>query len=346
MKAVYIEQHGGVDALVYGDLPEPRPGPNDVKVRVRATSINRLDLFTRAGVRGTRIPLSGPHVLGGDTAGDVVEAGAEVSGVAVGDRVVVNPRLTCGVCSQCAQGADDLCASPGRIGSTAQGSYAEYVAVPAFNAVPLPDAVGYEQAASLPTVFLPSWSLLVRKAGLKPWETALVLSASSGVGTAAIQVGKNVVGATVIATTSSREKARMAVDLGADAAIDYTTEDVTARVKELTGGRGADVVMDHVGADAWPAAMAALAPGGRYGICGVTSGYRADLQMGLLFLKQQTVFGVFMGRRGELRHIVKMAERGLIRGVIHKTYPLSDTARAHEDMEARSFFGKLVLTVP
>ena len=317
-----------------------------MKVRVRATSINRLDLFTRAGVRGTRIPLSGPHVLGGDTAGDVVEAGAEVSGVAVGDRVVVNPRLTCGVCSQCAQGADDLCASPGRIGSTAQGSYAEYVAVPAVNVVPLPDSVGYEQAASLPTVFLPSWSLLVRKAGLKPWETALVLSASSGVGTAAIQVAKNVVGATVIATTSSREKARMAVDLGADAAVDYTTEDVTVRVKELTGGRGADVVMDHVGADAWPAAMAALAPGGRYGICGVTSGYRADLQMGLLFLKQQTVFGVFMGRRGELRHIVKMAERGLIRGVIHKTYPLSGTARAHEDMEARSFFGKLVLTVP
>ena len=260
--------------------------------------------------------------------------------------MVVNPRLTCGVCSQCVVGADDLCASPGRIGSTANGSYAEYVSVPAVNVVPLPDAVSYEQGASMPTVFLPSWSLLVRKAELKPWETALVLSASSGVGTAAIQVAKNVVGATVIATTSSQEKARMAAALGADATIDYTAEDVTARVKEFTGGRGADVVLDHVGSDAWPAAMAALAPGGRYGICGVTSGYRAELQMGMLFLKQQTVFGVFMGRRGELRHIVRMAERGVIRGVIHKTYPLSDTAMAHEEMEARSFFGKLVLTVP
>ena len=346
MKAVYIEEHGGIEALRYGDLPEPEVGPNDVKVRVRATSINRLDLFTRAGVRGTRIRLSGPHILGGDTAGDVVETGGEVTGVAAGDRVVVNPRLTCGVCSQCVVGADDLCASPGRIGSTANGSYAEYVSVPAVNVVPLPDAVSYEQGASMPTVFLPSWSLLVRKAELKPWETALVLSASSGVGTAAIQVAKNVVGATVIATTSSQEKARMAAALGADATIDYTAEDVTARVKELTGGRGADVVLDHVGSDAWPAAMAALAPGGRYGICGVTSGYRAELQMGMLFLKQQTVFGVFMGRRGELRHIVRMAERGVVRGVIHKTYPLSDTAMAHEEMEARSFFGKLVLTVP
>ena len=261
MKAVYIEEHGGIEALTYGDLPEPEVGPNDVKVRVRATSINRLDLFTRAGVRGTRVRLAGPHILGGDTAGDVVEAGSEVTGVAAGDRVVVNPRLTCGVCPHCATGADDLCAAPGRIGSTAQGSYAEYVSVPAVNVVPLPDAVSYEQAASLPTVFLPSWSLLVRKAELKPWETALVLSASSGVGTAAIQVARNVVGATVIATTSSREKARMATELGADAAIDYTAEDVTARVKELTGGRGADVVLDHVGSDAWPAAMAALAPG-------------------------------------------------------------------------------------
>ena len=180
---------------------------------------------------------------------------------------------------------------------------------------------------------------------LKPWETALVLSASSGVGTAAVQVAKNMVGATVIATTSTDEKARMAAELGADAVINYTTEDVTARVKELTGGRGADVVVDHVGSDAWPAATAALAPGGRYGICGVTSGYRAELQMGMLFLKQQTILGVFTGRGGDLRHIVQMVERGVIRGVIHKTYPLDEAAKAHEDMEGRSFFGKLVLTV-
>jgi NADPH:quinone reductase-like Zn-dependent oxidoreductase len=345
MKAVYIEEHGGVEALTYGDLPEPEVGPNDVKVRVRATSINHLDLFTRAGVRGTRIALTGPHILGGDTAGDVVETGGEVTGLAPGDRVVVNPRLTCGRCTQCAAGTDELCASSGRIGSTTAGSYAEYVSVPAVNAVRLPDSVSYEQGASLPTVFLPSWSLLLRKAELKPWETALVLSASSGVGTAAIQVAKNVIGATVIATTSSEEKARMATELGADATIEYATEDVTARVKELTAGKGADVVLDHVGSDAWPAAMAALAPGGRYGICGVTSGYRAELQMGMLFLKQQTVFGVFMGRSGDLRHIVKLVERGVIRGIIHKTYPLSEAARAHDEMEARSFFGKLVLTV-
>jgi NADPH:quinone reductase-like Zn-dependent oxidoreductase len=346
MKAVYIEKHGGVDALTCGDLPEPDVGPNDVKVRVRATSVNRLDLFTRAGVKGTRVALSGPHILGGDTAGDVVETGSAVTGLAPGDRVVINPRLTCGRCAQCAGGSDELCSSSGRIGSTTAGSYAEYVSVPAVNAVPLPDSVSYEQGASLPTVFMPSWSLLLRKADLKPWETALVLSASSGVGTAAIQVAKNVVGATVIATTSTDEKARMATELGADAVVNYTTEDVTTRVRNLTGGRGADVVLDHVGADAWPTATAALAPGGRYGICGVTSGYRAELQMGTLFLKQQTILGVFMGRSGDLSHIVQMAERGVIRGVIHKTYPLQEAAKAHEDMEAQTFFGKLVLIVP
>ncbi len=162
----------------------------------------------------------------------------------------------------------------------------------------------------------------------------------------AIQVARNVVGATVIATTSTDEKARMAGELGADSVVNYTTEDVAARVKELTGGLGADVVLDHVGADAWPAATAALAAGGRYGICGVTSGYRAELQMGTLFLKQQTILGVFMGRSGDLRQIVQMAGRGVIRGVIHTTYPLQDAAKAHEEMEAQSFFGKLVLTVP
>ncbi|MDP6402964.1 MAG: zinc-binding dehydrogenase [SAR202 cluster bacterium] len=345
MKAVYITEHGGTEVLTYGDLPEPVVGPNDVRIRVRACAINRLDVFTRAGVRGTRRSSSEPHILGGDVSGDIVEVGSEVSRVKSGDRVVVNPVLTCRQCTYCIGGQEELCVKPGMLGSTTNGGYAEYVTLPGVNTQPLPDSISYEQAASMPTVFLPCWSILMRRAALKPWETVLVLSASSGVGTAAIQVAKNVIGARVITTTSTEEKAEKARELGADEAINYAEEDVAKRVKELTG-RGVDVVVDHVGADFWPAAMASLAPGGRYGICGVTSGYRAELQMGLMFLKHQTVLGVFMGRKEDLRQIVDRAAKGEIRGVVHETFPLEDAARAHETMESRNFFGKLVLTVP
>ncbi len=343
MKAVYIREHGGRDVLTYGDMPDPVIGPNDVKVRVRACSVNRVDVFTRLGVRGTRLGLDQPHILGGDAAGDVVEVGSEVTRVRVRDRVVVNPKLTCSQCQYCVAGGHELCTSPSMLGSTTNGSYAELLKAPAVNAVRLPDSVSYEEAAALPTVFLPSWNILVRRARLQSWETALILSASSGVGTAAIQVAKNVIGARVIATTSTDEKARKARELGADEVIVYSREDIRQRVKELTEGRGVNVVVDHVGADFWPAASRSLAPGGRYGICGVTTGYKVDLQMGLLFLRNQTVFGVFMGRKEDLRQIVELAGKGVIRSVIHGTFPLRDAAEAHQVMESQSLFGKLIL---
>lgn len=345
MKAVYITQHGGRDALTYGELPEPSVGPNDVRVSVRACALNRLDVYTRAGERGTRIRFKGPHVLGGDVSGDVVETGSEVKQVRVGDRVVVNPRITCNQCRFCLAGEEELCGVGGMLGSTISGGYAEYVSVPAANALPIPDSLSYEQAAALPTVFLPCWTILMRRARLRAWETLLIPSASSGVGTAGIQVAKNVIGARVITTTSTEDKAERARQLGADEVINYNTDDIADRVKQITNGRGVDVVLDHVGADFYPAAIRSLAMGGRYGICGVTSGYRAELQLGLMFLRYHTIFGVFMGRKEDLRQIVEYAGRGVIRSVIHRTYALEDAAKAHEDMESLNFFGKLVLTI-
>ncbi len=346
MKAVYMTEHGGLDVLRYGDMPEPPVGPNDVKVRVRACALNRLDIYTRAGVRGTRRrDFDTPHILGGDAAGEIVEMGSEVRGRQVGQRVVVNPRMTCNQCRYCAAGEDEFCESSGMLGSSRSGSYAEFVSVPATSALPIPDSLSFVEAASLPTVYLPSWTILVRRAALKPWETALVLSASAGVGTAAIQVAKNVVGATVITTTSSAEKAARAYEIGADHVIDYSQEDIAEKVAEITGRRGVDVVLDHVGAEFWPAATRSLATGGRYGICGVTTGYRAELQMGAMFTRYQTVFGVFMGRREDMRQIVDAAGKGIIRGIIHQTFSLEDAAKAHEVMEGRSFFGKLALTM-
>ena len=346
MKAVYMTEHGGADVLQYGDMPEPEIGPNDVKVRVRAASLNRLDVYTRAGVRGTRRRnFDSPHILGGDAAGEIVEIGSEVRGREIGQRVVVNPRMTCNQCRWCSAGQDEFCESSGMLGSSRSGSYAEYVGVPATSAVPIPNGLSFEEAATLPTVYLPSWTILVRKGELKSWETALVLSASAGVGTAGIQVAKKVIGATVITTTSTEEKAAQASELGADHVINYSSEDIAERVREITGGRGVDVVLDHVGAEFWPAATRSLAMGGRYGICGVTTGYRAELQMGAMFTRYQTVFGVFMGRKEDMRQIVEMAGRGVIRGIIHQAFPLEDAAEAHEVMESRNFFGKLVLTM-
>ena len=341
-----MTEHGGAEVLKYGDMPEPDIGPNDVRVRVRAAALNRLDVYTRAGVRGTRRRnFDAPHILGGDAAGEIAEIGSAVRGRSVGERVVVNPRMTCGQCRPCAAGQDEFCESSGMLGSSRSGSYAEYVAVPSTSAVPIPDTLSFEEAASLPTVYLPSWTILMRKGALKSWETALVLSASAGVGTAGVQVAKHVAGAAVIATTSTDEKAERARELGADHVINYTSEDIAERVREITGGRGADVVLDHVGSEFWQAATRSLAVGGRYGICGVTTGYRAELQMGMMFTRYLTVFGVFMGRKEDMRQIVHMAGRGVVRGVVDRTFPLEDAAKAHEVMESRDFFGKLVLTV-
>jgi NADPH:quinone reductase-like Zn-dependent oxidoreductase len=231
------------------------------------------------------------------------------------------------------------------MGSAIDGSYAEYVAVPAVNVHPIADSVSFEEAAAMPTVYLPMWNMLIRKTRLKPWETVLVLSASAGVGTAAIQVAKQVIGARVIATTSSPEKAAKAKDLGADHVIDYTKEDIAQRVKELTGGQGIDVVIDHVGAQFFEAAYNSLKRGGRYGNCGVTTGYQVQLQMGALFTRELRLYGVYMGSKEDMRQITAMLNAGKIKPVVHQVFPLQHTAEAHKTMESRGFFGKLVLKI-
>ena len=344
MQAVYIEAHGGPEVLTFGERPEPEADAHQVKIRVRATALNRLDLYTREGGRGLRREFPPPLILGGDCAGEVIELGDQVNTLSVGDRVVVNPRLTCQQCSACLAGRDDLCSGQMFMGSAIDGSYAELVAVPAANAHVISSGVTYQEAAALPTTFLPVWNMLVRKMQLKAWETVLVLSASAGVGTAAIQVAKKVIGARVIATTSTPEKAAKALQLGADEVINYNEEDVTERAREITGGLGVDAVVDHVGADFFTPAFNALRPGGRYGTCGATTGLRTELHLGLLFSQQKEIHGVFMGNKEDMREIVTVLNRGIISPVVDRTFPLENAAEAHRAMEETNFFGKLVLT--
>jgi len=345
MQAVYIEAHGGPEVLTYGERPEPQIEPNQVKVRVGATALNRLDLYTREGGRGLKRDFPPPLILGGDCAGEVVEAGGQVGTLKPGDRVLVNPRLSCQQCPACLAGRDDLCPRSRFMGSAIDGSYAEMVAVPAANAHVIDDGVSYQEAAAVPTTFLPVWNMLIRRMRLQPWETVLVLSASAGVGTAAIQVAKKVIGARVIATTSTPEKAAKALELGADAVINYNEEDITERARALTGGAGVDVVVDHVGADFFSKAFSSLRPGGRYGICGATTGVRTELHLGMLFSQQKEIHGVFMGSKEDMREIVALLNRGAIRPAIDRSFPLAEAAEAHRVMEGTSFFGKLLLTL-
>jgi len=344
MKAVYIEAHGGAEVLTYGERPEPSVQAGEVKIKVKATALNRLDLYTRDGGRGLEREFPPPLILGGDCAGEIVECGDEVAGLRRGDRVIVNPRLSCMQCAPCLAGQDDLCRRSRFLGSAIDGSYAEYVSIPAANAHLLADGVSFEQAAAVPTTYLPVWNMLARRLQLKSWQTVLVLSASAGVGTAAIQMAKDVIGAKVIATTSSPEKVAKASALGADVVINYKEEDIRDRVREITGGAGVDCVVDHVGADFFAPAFASLRMGGRYGICGATTGLRTELHLGQLFSQQKEIYGVYMGTKEDMREIVEMLNRGVVKPSVDRTFQLAEAAAAHQAMDATSFFGKLILT--
>lgn len=346
MKAVFMLEHGNSEVLQYGDVPEPEIDKNEVKIRVKACGINRLDVFTRAGKRGIKVNFDGPHILGGDVAGIVVETGKLVSNVKIGQRVVVNPRLVCAECKDCVMGSDESCTRYRMLGTSINGGYAEYTKTHKDNVFEIPDSLSYEGAAALPTVYVPCWSMFQRRAKLKKSETTLIASASSGVGSAAIQFAKYVVGATVIATTSNRFKVERAKDIGADFVINYKEESISEKVMEFTNGKGADVIFDHVGTDFWNQAVSVLAPGGRYGICGVTSGYKVDLQMGTLFMRNQSILGIHMGKKNDLSEIIKLIENGSINPVIHKTFDLESAKLAHLEMDKNEFFGKLIITVP
>ena len=340
MKAAIFRQHGGPEVLEYADVPEPGIRANEVLVEVKACALNHLDIWARKGLPGIEIPL--PHILGNDVAGVVREAGELVTWVNVGDEVMVQPGVSCGHCEACLSGRDNFCREYDIIGYRRDGGYAELVAVPGANVIPKPAKLSWEEAAALPLVTLTAWHMLVTRADIQPGENVLVHAAGSGVGSIAIQIAK-LRGARVITTASTDEKLAHARELGADETINYTREDWPKEVRRLTDRKGVDVVVEHTGAATWPGSISSLKNNGRLVTCGATSGFDARTDLRQVFYRNLSLLGSFMGSKAELLEAMKFVEEGKIRAVVDRVLPLSEARQAHELLENRAQFGKVVL---
>jgi len=340
MRAVPITTHGGPDVLTLRDMPEPAPLASDAIVRVRACALNHLDLWQRRGI--ARVAVQLPHIPGSDIAGEVVDGGP--SGLPAGTRVIVHPGLTCGACAPCLAGHDSLCDHYGIVGYQSEGGYAELVAVPAANLVSIPDGVTFESAAAFPLTFLTAWHMLVSRANVRAGETVLVIAAGSGVGQAAVQIAK-LHGARVIATAGDAQKLEASRALGADEAVDHYAAGLTEEVRRLTGGRGVDVVVEHVGEAVWDRVVRCLARGGRLVTCGATSGYHGAIDLRALFSRQLSLLGSYMGTRADLDAAWAAFGRGELVPIVDSVLPLADAAEAHRRLETHSQFGKVVLQI-
>jgi NADPH:quinone reductase-like Zn-dependent oxidoreductase len=341
MKAVVFRQHGGPEVLEYADVPTPEPHRGEVLINVKATSINHIDIFLRRGMPGIKVPF--PKIAGSDAAGIIQAVGPDVSSLQVGQRVTINPGISCGHCEFCADGFGSQCVSYEMIGESRDGAYAEFISVPAHIVLPIPDSIPFAEAAAAPLVFLTAWSMLVGKGKIRPGEDVLILGAGAGVGTAAIQIAK-LGGCRVFATASSDEKLQRAKELGADFLIDYTKEEFDRKIRELTGKRGVDVVIDYIGADTWVRSLRSARRGGRVLTCGATTGFAPQTDLRQIFFRQVQVIGSTMGSHREFLDVMKCIFRGQLKPVIDRVLPLTEARKGHELIEQRAVFGKIVLT--
>lgn len=342
MRAVIFKEHGNIDRLIYTDVPTPKIGPEEVLVRVRACALNHLDIWTRQGMAGVKIPF--PHILGCDIAGEIAKTGSKAKLKKAGTRVVVAPGISCGRCKWCKTGWDSLCSAYKIVGFQIDGGYAQYVKVPVRNLIPVSNRYSWTEWAACPLVFLTAWHMLHTRAQLKKGETVLIHAAGSGVGSAAIQVAK-AAGARVLTTVGSFEKEKPAKKLGADVVINYKKTDFSDEVKKHTKGEGADVVFEHIGAETFIKSLASLSKKGRLVTCGTTSGGQVQLDLRFLFVRQHSILGSYMGGRKELEHAVKWLEQGRFKPVVDAVFPLSEARQAHLRMLDRKNFGKIVLEI-
>ncbi len=340
MDAVQFADHGGTDVISYETYPDPEIEREDVLVEVKAGALNHLDVWTRRGLPG--VELSMPHVPGSDAAGVVRAVGPGVTRFEPGDRVAVAAGVYCGECEFCRHGEQSMCVDYHIIGEHVEGVHAERVAVPEQNLVSVPEHVDWTTAGSASLVFQTAWRMLRTRGGLEAGESVLVLGASGGVGHAAVQIA-NWIGAEVYATASSEAKLEYAEAVGADHTIDYENESFADRIREKTGRRGVDMVVDHVGQATYRDSLKSLAKGGRVVTCGATTGGRPETNIDRIFWNQLSVIGSTMATPGEIDDVLRLVWNGTFEVRVRETLPMSETARAHEMLEDREGFGKVVV---
>ena len=338
MKAIRFHQHGGPEVLKFEDVPDPQVRKDQVLVRVKAVALNHLDLFVRQGVPG--VPL--PQIPGSDIAGDVVEVGEYITDIKPGTRVLLAPMVFDGNCEKCVSGQQNFCPNFSVLGYRVPGGDAELIAVPRVNVIPIPQELTYNEAASVPLVFLTAWHMLVGRAKIRPGQRVLVLGAGSGVGSAAIQIAK-LWNCEVITTAGSESKLEQARELGADYTIDHYKQKISEEVKKLTSKQGVDVVFEHVGQATWLESVRSLKPGGTLVTCGATTGFEGSIDLRVLFSRQLNLLGSFMGNMGELHEVLKHVFSGRLKPVVDKSFPLREAAAAHVYLAKSSMFGKVIL---
>lgn len=344
MQAVGFHEHGSIDQFELLDVPVPNIDDDEVLVDVRAASINHQDLFAVRELE-QYVP-EYPFWGGGDMAGVITDVGGDVTGWDVGERVVVDPALSCGECRFCLEGEHSMCEEYEVFGEHRKGGYAEYAAVPVRNLIAVPDGVPFETAAAAPMVTGTAWRALLSRGELEPYEDLLVVGATGGLGHMAVQIAKEVINVdTLYGTTSTDEKADFLRDLGVDHVIDYTTTDFDARIWELTGKAGVDAVYNNVGGDTWVRSMRCLRNGGRLITSGATAGPNPSTELRLLFVRQLDVRGSTAHSRMGLRRALSFVWDGTIEPVVQRTFALTEYEEALRTMADREAYGKLVFTI-
>lgn len=338
MKAVRIHEFGGPEVLRYEDVSDPQPRKDQVLIRVKACALNHLDVWVRKGLPGVSLP----HILGSDIAGEIVAVGDYLTGFTPGQRVLLAPMHFCNRCAKCVAGLQNQCREFTVLGNGVDGGYCELIAVPAVNVIPIPDSLDFDQAASLPLVFLTAWHMLVGRAGIRLGQTVLVLGAGSGVGIAAIQIAK-MFHARVITTAGDEKKLEKARALGADYGINHYQQKISQEVRKITNKEGVDIVVEHVGVATWDESMKSLKPGGTIVTCGATTGPNVSFDLRFLFSRQLNMLGSYMGTMGELHDVLSHVFAGRLKPIVDRTFPLKDARAAHEYLEASQMFGKIVL---
>lgn len=341
MKVAWFHKCGGPEVLVHEDAPKPAPRPGEALVRVRAVGINHVDLDHRAGT--SRIPIKFPHILGREFAGEVAALNGPAGDFKEGDRVWITCRIPCRRCELCLAGRDNLCLQEGYFGLDIPGGYAEYVCVPIANLNALSSQVSFENAAAAQIAFGTAWHVLVVRGFLQAGQTVLIQAAGSGIGSAAVQVAKLAGAAAIIATASSEKKLEQAKALGATHLINYRKEDFAERVTAITGGRGVDVVMEHIGGEVFTKSLRCLARGGILVTVGAHAGEVVEFDIIPFFRKELRLAGSKNASVLELRKVMALVAEGKLKPIVHKAFPLAQAADAHRVVDSREFFGKVVL---